>query len=453
MPKTSARLLALLSLLQARRDWPGAVLAERLDVSPRTVRRDVDRLRELGYPIVAAKGPDGGYRLDAGADLPPLLFDDEQAVALAVALQTAAASGAGIGEAAARALTTVRQVMPARLRHRIDTLQITAVERPAPHPLPQVDSGVLTALGTAVRAREVLRFDYAPASLIINPASRPPTDDHPPTSPKDDNIRPPRRYAPAPPTDDHPPASQTDDHAPAPPADDYAPASLRDDDIRPPRQHASASPMSDCAPAPSTDDGINPPRRYAPAPPTDDHAPVCPTDDVPASPTNEGMRPPRRVEPHHLVTWGGRWYLVAWDLDRDDWRTFRVDRINPRTPNGPRFAPREVPGGDVAAFVAGRFRGGGSGDWPCRGEVVLRLPAATVSRYLRDGVVEELGADRCRLVLGSWSWAGLAASVGRFDADIEVVGPPELKDAFAQLARRFAQAATAPLPPPSREGA
>lgn len=111
MPKTSARLLALLSLLQARRDWPGRLLAERLEVSPRTVRRDADRLRELGYPIAAFKGPDGGYRLDAGAQLPPLLFDDDQAVALAVALRTAAATGAGIGEAAARALTTVRQVM------------------------------------------------------------------------------------------------------------------------------------------------------------------------------------------------------------------------------------------------------------------------------------------------------------------------------------------------------
>lgn len=129
MPKTSARLLSLLSLLQARRDWPGALLAERLDVSPRTVRRDVDRLRELGYPIVAAKGPDGGYRLGAGTRLPPLLFDDEQAVALAVALRTAAATGAGIEEAAARALNTVRQVMPARLRHRIDAFQVTAVEQ------------------------------------------------------------------------------------------------------------------------------------------------------------------------------------------------------------------------------------------------------------------------------------------------------------------------------------
>jgi len=328
MPKTSARLLSLLSLLQARRDWPGALLAERLEISPRTVRRDVDRLRELGYPIVAVKGPDGGYRLDAGTQLPPLLFDDDQAVALAVALQIAATTGAGIEEAAARALNTVRQVMPARLRQRIDTLQVTAVERPATRPNPQVDSGVLMALSAAVHACEVLRFDYAPAS---------------------------------------PPGA----------ADD------------------------------------------------------------------SGQTPPRRVRPHHLVAWGGRWYLVAWDLDREDWRTFRADRITPRTPTGPRFTPRELPGGTVAAFVTSRFSGSdGSGDWPCRGEVILDLPAAAVSPYTRDGVVEELGPNRCRLVLGSWSWPGLAANIGRFDADIEVVGPAELKDAFAHLARRYANAAT-----------
>lgn len=164
MPKTSARLLSLLSLLQARRDWPGALLAERLEVSPRTVRRDVDRLRELGYPISTTKGPDGGYRLDAGTELPPLLFDDEQAVALAIALQIAATTGAGIEEAAARALNTVRQVMPARLRHRIDTVRVTAVERSATRPAPQADSGVLMTLSAAVHAREVLRFDYTPAS-------------------------------------------------------------------------------------------------------------------------------------------------------------------------------------------------------------------------------------------------------------------------------------------------
>ncbi|MGV9328009.1 helix-turn-helix transcriptional regulator [Streptosporangium sandarakinum] len=315
MPKTSARLLALLSLLQTRRDWPGALLAERLEVSPRTVRRDIDRLRELGYPIATFKGPDGGYRLDAGTRLPPLLFDDEQAVALAVALRTAVTGGAGIEEAAARALNTVRQVMPARLRHRIDTLQVTAVERPASRPAPQTGHEVIMVLGAAVHAREVLRFDYGPRSS------------------------------------------------------------------------------------------------------------------------------PRRAEPHHLVTWGGRWYLVAWDLDREDWRTFRADRIVPRLPAGPRFAPRELPGGTVTAFVNGRFLGAdGSGGRPCRGEVILGLPAAEVSPYVRDGIVEELGPDRCRLVLGSWSWTGLASAVGRFDADIEVVGPAELKDAFARLARRFADA-------------
>ncbi|TLP60658.1 helix-turn-helix transcriptional regulator [Microbispora triticiradicis] len=315
MPKTSARLLALLSLLQTRRDWPGALLAERLEVSPRTVRRDIDRLRELGYPITTFKGPDGGYRLDAGTELPPLLFDDEQAVALAIALQTAVTSGAGIEEASARALNTVRQVMPARLRHRIDALQVTAVGRAAASPAPQVGTEVIMAISAAVHSREVLRFDYAPG-----PA-------------------------------------------------------------------------------------------------------------------------PRRAEPHHLVTWGGRWYLVAWDLDREEWRTFRADRITLRIPAGPRFTPRELPGGTVAAFLSARFRGSdGSGDWPCRGEVILGVAAAEVSPYVRDGVVEELGLDRCRLVLGSWSWTGLAAAVGRFDADIEVVGPAELKDAFAHLARRYANA-------------
>ena len=307
--ETSARLLSLLSLLQARRDWPGQLLAERLDVSPRTVRRDVDRLRELGYPIQATKGPDGGYRLDAGTELPPLLFDDDQAVALAVALRIAITSGAGIEEAAARALTTVQQVLPARLRHRVDAVEFTAIHR-----APQADPAVLVELGAAVRAREVLRFDY-PGGL-------------------------------------------------------------------------------------------------------------------------------RRAEPHHLVTRGGRWYLVAWDLERADWRTFRADRMTLRTPNGPRFTPREVPGGDVAAFVAGRFRGAeGAGDWPCRGEVVLDLPAAEVAPFAGDGIVEALGPYRCRLSAGSWSWVGLAAAIGRFDTGIEVVGPDELWHAFDRLASRYAAAA------------
>ncbi|MFD0413898.1 helix-turn-helix transcriptional regulator [Streptomyces sp. NPDC127108] len=325
MHKTSSRLLALLSLLQTRRGWSGDELAERLGITPRTVRRDVDRLRELGYPVRALKGPAGGYRMDAGTELPPLLFDDDQAVALAVALQTAA-TGTTLAEDAARALATIRQVMPPRLRHRIDALRVTAL-----HPLdagdaPQVDAQVLTDLSAAIHTHEELRFDHA--------------------------------------------------------ADGSAP------DGRP-----------------------------------------------------EGHR--RRVQPHHLVTRQGRWYLVAWDLDREDWRIFRVDRIRPRTPNGPRFAAREVPGGDVAAFVTSRFRGldGTTTDWPCRGDVLLGLPAGAVAPFARDGIVEELGPRHCRLTLGAWSWTGLAAAVVRFDTDIEVIGPPELKAAFARLATRCAEAA------------
>src|SRR5690242_10563431 len=169
MAETSARLLALLSLLQARRDWPGTLLAERLEVSERTIRRDVDRLRELGYPVQATMGPDGGYRLEAGADLPPLLFDDEQAVALAVALQLAASTGAGIADAAWRALGTVRQVMPARLRRRVDSVQVVGMSRAG---AAETDTAVLLAVTDATRAHEQLRFDYRP----VDPAPDPPAD-------------------------------------------------------------------------------------------------------------------------------------------------------------------------------------------------------------------------------------------------------------------------------------
>jgi predicted DNA-binding transcriptional regulator YafY len=326
MLETSARLLALLSLLQARRDWPGGLLAERLEVSARTIRRDVDRLRELGYPVRATKGPDGGYRLDAGADLPPLLFDDEQAVAVAVALQTATAGVAGIEEASLRALATVRQVMPARLRHRVDALQVTAVARPPSADRAPVDADQLLTVGAAVRAREVLRFDY-----------RRPGD--------------------------------------------------------------------------------------------------------PADPPGPG---PRRAEPHHLVTWGGRWYLVAWDLDRDDWRTFRLDRMTPRTPTGPRFVPRQLPAPDVSTYIAESFS---RPALPCEGEAVLQAPAAQIAPWVRDqGVVEALGPDRCRVVAGSWSWVGLAAWLGLFDVDLEIVGPPELRRAAAELAGRYARASGSAAP-------
>jgi predicted DNA-binding transcriptional regulator YafY len=320
---TSSRLLSLLSLLQVRRDWPGDLLAERLGVSERTVRRDVDRLRGLGYPVTAVKGPDGGYRLAAGSDLPPLLFDDEQAVALAVALRTAVATGAGIEEAAARALATVRQVLPARLRRRVDALEVTAVEAAGRGRGPQADTGVLLALSAAIRSTEEVRFDHR----------------------------------------------------------------------------------------------------------------------SPARPDDAGLRPPRRVHPHHLVARGGRWYLVGWDPEAGEWRVHRADRMTLRVPNGPRFAPREVPGGDVAAFLSARFKGSESVDaWPCRGEVVLDLPAARVAPFAADALVEEVGPARTRVVMGSWSWAALAAALARFDADIEVVGPDALRDAFAALSRRARRA-------------
>lgn len=312
-------MLTLLSLLQARRDWRGPELAARLGVSDRTLRRDVERLRELGYHITAVKGPDGGYRLDPGAELPPLLFDEDQAVALAVALQTAASSGAVTAEAALRALTTVRHLLPSRLRHRADAVAFTTISDARAG---AVDTQVLLAVSAAVRAQHVLRLDYT-----------------------------------------------------------------------------------------AVGEG------------------------------DEGAASRRRVEPHHVLFASGRWYLLAWDLDVDDWRIFRLDRLRPSRPTGPRFHPREVPGG-AREFVTARFRGSSRADaWPCIGEAVLHTPARNVAPFIVDGTVEEVSPDACRVVIGSWSWPALAAAFGLFDAPISRVWPPELADAFAELSTRFARAA------------
>jgi len=298
-----------------RRDWPGTLLAERLEITPRTVRRDIDRLRDLGYSIRATMGPDGGYRLDAGEELPPLLFDDEQVIALAVALQASSTMGAGTEEAALRALTTVRQVMPSRLRHRLDALQFTAMTGTRG---PSLSPATLVGISAAVRAREVLRFDYG--------------------------------------------------DAPEPPS-------------------------------------------------------------------------PRRVEPHHLVTHTGRWYLIAWDLDREDWRLFRADRMTLKTPTGPRFPLREIPGGSAHEFVARRFRGSDDGSrWPCVGTVILGLPARDVLPFAGDGTVVDLGEGRCSLTSGAWSWGALAATLLQFETDLAEVEPPELGAAFAVLAARAVKA-------------
>lgn len=305
-------MLALLSLLQSPREWPGAVLADRLDISVRTVRRDVDRLRELGYRIGAIKGPDGGYRLEAGSELPPLLFDDEQAVAIAVALQNVPSSGIDIDEAASRALATVRQVMPSRLRHRVDGIRFTGEANSI-----RVDPAVLEAVSAATRDHHVLRFDYG---------------------------------------------SRTD-------------------------------------------------------------------------------RPARRTEPHAIVAREGRWYLLAWDLEQADWRTFRLDRMTPRIPTGPSFTPRPLPAADAQTYLAARAKGSDAEDrWPCTGVVELDLPARDVEPWIGDGTLEAIDEASCRITVGSWSWTGVLAAVARFDAPFRVVGPAALRDAAEVLAGRFGAA-------------
>ncbi len=297
------------------------MLANRLGVSDRTLRRDITCLRELGYEVQAIKGPDGGYRLNAGSELPPLLFDDDQAVALAVALQVFATAGLTHDDDALRALATVRQLMPSRLRNRIDGMAFSTMPNEALS-ASGVESQVLVAVSTATRVREVLRFDYESLGM------------------------------------------------------------------------AGTSELS-----------------------------------------------PKRVEPHHLVFGGSRWYLVAWDLDVDDWRIFRVDRVTPRTPTGPRFTPRSLPDPNVHEFLARSFKGADSRDtWPCKGTVVLPLPAKRIVPFVPEGSVETLGPEQVRVTLGSWSWVALASMFARFDAPMTDVTPPELVEAFAVLSERFEQA-------------
>lgn len=319
MSTPTARLLTLLSVMQTGGTWSAAALSERLATSDRTLRRDIDRLREFGYRVTTVMGPDGGYRLDAGAELPPLLFDDEQIVALAAALQVGAGSASGLSDASSRALATIRQVLPSRLRHRVDQLHADAIPRSGELEAAAVDPAVLAAVGAAVHHREMLRFDYAGR------------------------------------------------------------------------------------------DG-----------------------------------PARRVEPHGLVTQAGRWFLAAWDVEKNDWRVFRVDRMQPRLPTRLPFRERPIPGGTASAFVSARLKGSEHGDaWPCTGSAVLETTAADVAPFVGDATVEELDARHCRLTAGSWSWAALAASFGRFDVPINSVEPPELAEAFTVLADRFSHAAGA----------
>ncbi|SDD07487.1 helix-turn-helix transcriptional regulator [Glycomyces harbinensis] len=318
MLETSARLLRVLALLQAQREWTGAALAERLDVTTRTVRSDVDRLRRLGYRVGSTPGVAGGYRLEAGNAVPPLLLDDEEAIAVAVGLRAAASgSVAGIEETSLRALVKLEQTMPSRLRRRIDVLRSATASAAASGPT--VPAATLTAIAEAIHRREQLRFDYL------------------------------------------------------------------------------------------------------------DRA---------------GEETRRRAEPHRLVYTGRRWYLLAWDVDRGDWRTFRADRIAPRTPNGPGFAPKDPPE-DAVDHV---LRGIGRDAWRHRARIRLRMSAEAAAEALPpgSGLLEPVSDEECLLRTGSDSLPDLVNYVSSLDVPFTVESPPELRDLLRRLAERYAEAAGPP---------
>jgi predicted DNA-binding transcriptional regulator YafY len=320
MLETSARLLRLLSLLQRRTDWSAAELAERLGVSARTIRRDMERLRDLGYPVHAARGV-AGYRLGAGTALPPLLLDDEEAVAVAVGLRTAAAGVSGIEEASLGALAKLEQLLPTRLRRRVNAVQASTLPMPGDRPGPRADPAVLAVLAAACRDRERLRLAY--------------------------------------------------------------------------RDH-------------------------------------------------HGSLGRRAMEPYRLVSWGRRWYMVAWDVDREGWRILRVDRVEPTTvtPTGQRFTPRELPeGGDLAAYVSRRVS---AAAWRYHAPVRVHAPAEEVRRRIpaAAGVVEAADDETCLLHTGADTLETLAVYLGMLGADFEVGEPPELMAHLRDLADRYRRATT-----------
>ncbi|WET81298.1 WYL domain-containing protein [Amycolatopsis sp. QT-25] len=314
MAETSARLLRLLSLLQARRHWTGPELAERLDVTTRTIRNDVERLRGLGYPVDATPGVSGGYRLGVGAAMPPLLLDDEEAVAVAMGLRTAAGGTiAGIEETSVRALAKLEQVLPSRLRRRVEALNSATLAVQGGGPT--VDAEVLSVIANACRDRETLRFDYV---------------------------------------------------------------------------------------------------------------------------GHHGSETRRQVEPHRLVHMSRRWYLVGWDADRRDWRTFRADRVRPRTPNGRRFEEREPPEGGVVAYLQ---RGVGAALWRHHATIRLHAPAAEAAAKVPPAVVVEAVDERtCVLKAGADTLEYLALYLGMLDTDFDVVDSPDFAGHLRKLIGRFSRA-------------
>jgi predicted DNA-binding transcriptional regulator YafY len=310
-------MLELLSLLQTHRYWPGGELASRLEVSERTLRRDIERIRDLGYPVDAVRGVAGGYQLRAGGSLPPLLLTDEEAVAIAVGLRTAA-SGAvqGMEETAVQSLTKVLSLMPPRLRRRMDALAAETI--PAPMRGPTIDAETLTTLAQGCRDDEIVEFDYT---------------------------------------------------------------------------------------------------------------------------AREAETTHRHVEPHRLVSLGQRWYLVGYDRDRDDWRSFRVDRIAAVELTGRRFTGHSLPAADALEFLRAGIK-----QIPRRYDVrvlvhaPLDVVAAVTGRWAQlsevdGGTLMEMPTDEL-----FWPLAVLAT----LDADFEVQSPDELRDQVASVAERFRGSRGAP---------
>jgi predicted DNA-binding transcriptional regulator YafY len=316
MSETSSRLLQLLSLLQGRRDWPGAELAERLEVSGRTIRRDMERLRGLGYPVESLSGPAGGYRLRAGTAMPPLLLDDDEAIAIAVGLRTAARSSvAGIEETSVRALVKLEQVLPAHLRRRVSALGSATIAPPAPGPT--VDPQHLTVIAAACRDSECLRFAYR---------------------------------------------------------------------------------------------------------------------------SRDGTDTRRDVEPHSLVNLGRRWYLVAWDRRREDWRSFRVDRLERPASTGVSFAARKLPARDAAAYVDQSIS-----DTPSRyaARVTVQASMEEITSRLPPywGTFKPIDSHTCEYRAGDDDLGWLAMRIAMLGVDVTVHEPPELIEHLRALARRLDRAA------------
>lgn len=287
---------------------------DRLGVSERTLRRDIDRLRDLGYPVTATTGPAGGYQLAPIADIPPLLLDDEEAVALALGLRTAAGGTiTGIAEASARALAKLEQVLPPRVRSQVSTYQTTVAT--LARPWVTVDAEVLAVLARACRDHERVRFEYT---------------------------------------------------------------------------------------------------------------------------TRTGDTGERNVEPHHVVSLQQRWYLVAYDRDRDDWRTFRLDRITDPWPTRMRFEPRLVPGGDPVEYVVSSV---GSAPMRYRLSAVIHAPIEAVAERGEAGELTAIDAETCRLTTQSDYLDWLLFRLLWFDADFEVEEPRELIERIEGLVGRLERAA------------